>query len=89
MAWKFADEILITPIEPEAVLLNQQSGDNYVLNGLGLAICALIQEGYNETSMIIDRLQQQFPETAPEIPQDVETFLESLRTEGLLHDVDE
>jgi Coenzyme PQQ synthesis protein D (PqqD) len=87
MPWKFAKNVLITPIEPEAVLLNTVTGENYVLNPLGLAICALIQEGCNETAAIIDRINQHFPDDASAIAVDVAEFIADLQSEGLLEEV--
>ena len=87
MSWKFAPDVLITPIEPEAVLLNTRTGDNYVLNSLGLAICALIQEDCNETAMIIDRVSQQFPDHTSAIAVDVAEFITALVTEKLIEPV--
>jgi Coenzyme PQQ synthesis protein D (PqqD) len=84
MPWKFAQDVLITPIEPEAVLLNTKTGDNYVLNSLGLAICALIQEDCNETVTIIDRVSQQFPDHTSAIVVDVTEFITALATEKLI-----
>jgi Coenzyme PQQ synthesis protein D (PqqD) len=84
MNWQFPKHILITPIEPEAVLLNTATGDNYVLNPLGLAICASIQEGCNEKQVIIDRISQYFPDDVGKIPADVTEFISALQTEGLL-----
>lgn len=84
MHWQFPKHILITPIEPEAVLLNTATGDNYVLNPLGLAICASIQEGCNETQAIIDRISQYFPDDVGTIPADVTEFIRALQTAGLL-----
>jgi hypothetical protein len=83
MSWEFSKDVLITPIEPEAVLLNTATGDNYVLNPLGLAICALIEEGCNETETIIDRIMRQFPAAAPVIAEDVTEFITALAAEGL------
>jgi hypothetical protein len=82
MHWQFPKHILITPIEPEAVLLNTLTGDNYVLNPLGLAICALIQEGCNQTQAIIDRISQYFPDDAEMISADVTEFISALQTAG-------
>jgi hypothetical protein len=83
MHWQFPKHILITPIEPEAVLLNTVTGDNYVLNPLGLAICASIQEGCNETQAIIDRIGEYFPNQIG-ISVDVTEFITALQTEGLI-----
>lgn len=87
MCWQFSKHVLITPIEPEAVLLNTASGDNYVLNPLGLVICALIQEGCNQTSLIIEQVSQHFPEDAGKIPADVQEFMADLYSEGLIERV--
>jgi Coenzyme PQQ synthesis protein D (PqqD) len=84
MHWQFPKHILITPIEPEAVLLNTATGDNYVLNPLGLAICASIQESCNQTQAIIDRISQYFPDHVETIPADVTGFLTALQAEGLI-----
>jgi hypothetical protein len=84
MNWQFSKHILITPIEPEAVLLNTVTGDNYVLNPLGLAICASIQEGCNQTQGIIDRIGEYFPDDVGTIPIDVTEFITALQTEGLI-----
>jgi hypothetical protein len=89
MHWQFSSKVLITPIKPEAVLLNTASGDNYVLNPLGLAICALIQEGCNETSAIIKRINQHFPDDTITIPTDVTEFIMALQAEGLIERVDD
>jgi predicted transcriptional regulator len=84
MSWQFPKHILITPIEPEAVLLNTLTGDNYVLNPLGLAICASIQEGCNETQAIIDRISQYFPDHVDTIPADVAEFISALQAAELI-----
>jgi Coenzyme PQQ synthesis protein D (PqqD) len=89
MCWQFSKNVLITPIEPEAVLLNTASGDNYVLNPLGLAVCALIQEGCNQTSLIIEQVSQHFPEDAEKIPDDVQEFMAALFSEGLIERVEQ
>jgi Coenzyme PQQ synthesis protein D (PqqD) len=88
MCWQFSKHVLITPIEPEAVLLNTASGDNYVLNPLGLVICALIQEGCNQTSLIIERVSQHFSDDVEKIPADVQEFMAALHSEGLIERVD-
>jgi hypothetical protein len=87
MCWQFSKHVLITPIEPEAVLLNTASGDNYVLNPLGLVICALIQEGCNQTSLIIEQVSQHFPDDVGKIPDDVQEFMVALHSEGLIERV--
>jgi Coenzyme PQQ synthesis protein D (PqqD) len=84
MHWKFPEHILITPIEPEAALLNTLTGANYVLNPLGLAICASIQEGCNERQAIVDRISQYFPDHVGTIPADVMDFITALQTERLI-----
>lgn len=84
MNWQFPKHILITPIEPEAVLLNTITGDNYVLNPLGLAICASIHEGCNQTQRIIDRISQYFLNDVGTIPADVMEFMMALQAEGLI-----
>lgn len=89
MCWQFSKHVLITPIEPEAVLLNTASGDNYVLNPLGLAVCALIQEGCNKTSLIIEQVSQHFPDDVEKIPDDVREFMLALCSEGLIERVDQ
>jgi hypothetical protein len=87
MCWQFSKHVLITPIEPEAVLLNTASGDNYVLNPLGLVVCALIQEGCNQTSLIIEQVSQHFPDDVGKIPDDVQEFMVALHSEGLIERV--
>lgn len=87
MHWQFPKHILITPIEPEAVLLNTITGDNYVLNPLGLAICASIQEGCNQTQGIIDRLSEYFPDRMGTIPADVTEFMMALQAEGAIEEI--
>lgn len=89
MRWQFSKHVLITPIEPEAVLLNTASGDNYVLNPLGLVICALIQEGCNQTPLIIERVSQHFSDDAEKIPGDVQEFMAALYSEGLIERVEQ
>jgi hypothetical protein len=89
MCWQFSKHVLITPIEPEAVLLNTASGDNYVLNPLGLVVCALIQEGCNQTSLIIERVSQHFPDDVEKIPDDVQEFMAALHSEGLIERVEQ
>lgn len=84
MRWQFSKHVLITPIEPEAVLLNTSTGDNYVLNPLGLAICASIQEGCNQEQAIVDRISQYFPDHVGTIPADVSEFINALQAEGLV-----
>jgi hypothetical protein len=89
MCWQFSKHVLITPIEPEAVLLNTASGDNYVLNSLGLVVCALIQEGCNQTALIVEQVSQHFPDDVGQIPADVQEFMAALHSEGLIERVDQ
>ena len=85
--WQFDRKVLLTPVPPEAVLLNTATGETYVLNQLGLNICLLIQQNYSQ-SAIVELLIEHFPDAATSIPTDVAELIAQLETEKLLYRVE-
>jgi hypothetical protein len=81
--WLLAETVLLTPVEPEAVLLNTLTGDRYVLNPLGTAICALLQTG-STIAEITTQIERQFPQAIDRVSPDVGEFIEQLQSEGLI-----
>jgi Coenzyme PQQ synthesis protein D (PqqD) len=83
MTWHLSPSVLISEVQSEAVLLNTTTGNCFVLDSLGLAICKLL-EAECELPEIIEYLRQQFPDSASQIPQDVEEFMNSMVEAGLI-----
>ncbi len=83
MTWHLSPTVLISEVQSEAVLLNTTTGNCFVLDSLGLAICKLLEAECN-FSEIVEYLQQQFPDSASQIPQDVQAFIDSLGAAGLI-----
>ena len=81
--WLLAQTVLLTPVEPEAVLLNTANGERYVLNPLGTAICSLFQTG-STISDVTTKVKQHFPQEIASIGQDTQEFITQLQSEGLI-----
>jgi cytochrome c1 len=82
-AWTLSDTVLLTSVPPEAVLLDTATGERYVLNPLGTAICNLCEMG-KTTTEIVTAVEQQFPQSLDQIAQDVYEFIDQLQAEGLI-----
>ena len=81
--WLLADTVLLTFVAPEAVLLNTSTGDRYVLNPLGTAICTSCQIG-STIAQIVAEISSHFPQSIDLVTQDVADFVRQLQAEGLI-----
>lgn len=81
--WLLADTVLLAPVAPEAVLLNTATGDRYVLNPLGTAICTLCQTG-STIAQIVAEIRSHLPQPIDSVTQDVAEFVQQLQAEGLI-----
>ncbi len=81
--WLLAQTVLLTPVEPEAVLLNTANGERYVLNPLGTAICSLFQTGCTIAD-VTTKIKQHFPQAIESVELDTQEFIAQLQSEGLI-----
>ncbi|HUG28120.1 MAG TPA: PqqD family protein [Gemmatimonadales bacterium] len=70
-------------IEGEAILIHFESGCYYGANATGSTVLDLVAQGLGGES-IAQRLSEQFPGAAAEIPDLVDTFLAEAQAEGLV-----
>jgi len=67
----------------ETVLYDEQNRQMYVLNDIGAAVWYLC-DGTNDTDKIVSVLAERYKAGAESITRDVEEFLESLKSQGLI-----
>ena len=77
------EEVLSRELDGEAVLLDLRSGKYFGLNGTGAVIWAAMNDGL-EPPQMAERLANGFDVTVEQARADVDAFIESLVSRGLI-----
>ncbi|MGH1542918.1 MAG: PqqD family protein [Arenicella sp.] len=81
--FQLRENIIITEVDGEAVLLNSTSGTYFGLNRMGTDILQCINNNH-DVSSIEHRLKQQYPEHKQDIDSDLPELLNDLLAQDLI-----
>ena len=82
--FKITDDIVISEINNESVILNLKSGVYFQVNELGTFIISQLKE-YSSFELLNDKITKDFNVTTEESEKDLLVFIRDLESMNLLH----
>ena len=83
-SFKIADEVVVSKINDESVLLNLNTGIYFQVNDLGSFIISELSE-FISLNSLQNKIMKNFDVTASECESDLLRFIEALEEKNLLH----